>query len=120
METKNAKTGKRKPYKKRNKEYWAKYKGNFHLAGTGRKKGKAAKKKAAAKPIAPAGREFWHRPAKDIPVQRTENGSTLLNVVLFALDQLSIAEKATVFARILGKDQLDEKQLWAVQKLLSN
>ena len=47
--------------------------------------------------------------------------SNMTSVVKFALDRMSIKEKADIFAHILGRNEpLDEKQLWAVQKLLSN
>lgn len=48
MGTKHANPGKKRKYVKKNKTHWENYKGNFHLAGTGRKK-KATKKKAINK-----------------------------------------------------------------------
>lgn len=50
---------------------------------------------------------------------KPKSNDRLLSFILEGVDRLNLADKALVFAHILGKDQLDEKQLWAVQKLLS-
>lgn len=105
METKNAKPAKKKKYVKRNKAYWGAF-----------KKKKAAKKKAAKHNH----ESFFHRPEKDLPKLKTraQEVGQVLNVVLYALDLLTVSEKAEVFSRILGTDQVSEEQMWAVTKIL--
>lgn len=53
-----------------------------------------------------------------VPENKPDN-SDLVGVILNAVDRLTIGDKARVFAYILGKEQLDENQLWAVEKILS-
>lgn len=51
--------------------------------------------------------------------QNIPDNSDLVGVILNAVDRLTIGDKARVFAYILGKEQLDENQLWAVEKIIS-
>lgn len=43
----------------------------------------------------------------------------LLSLVIEGVDLLSLNDKAKVLAHILGKESFDERQLWAVEKILS-
>ena len=93
---------KKRKYVKKNKAHWKGYKGNFHLAGTGKKK--AAKKKASTRAI--------------VELPAAIENSELVDVVLYAVDRLGVLDKAKVFARILGTDDVSEQQMWAITKIL--
>jgi hypothetical protein len=103
-------TGKRK-YVKKNKAHWNTF-----------KKKKAAKKKAAKKQHSDAEHgTFFHRPKKDMPpLHRTESQSNMLLVVLYAIDLMNTAEKATVFGNIIGRTNITEEQMWAIDKILKD
>jgi hypothetical protein len=86
---------KKKKYKKRNKEYWNSLKNK--------------KKKADTEPVA----QIAIAP-KPQPV--SNNG--LVQVAITVYDMLTKADKARVFAHILGKNQVTENQLWLIKKLV--
>lgn len=50
------------------------------------------------------------------------NDSLLLKSVLYSIDLMSVTGKAAVLSYILGvsEDKIDDRQLWAIQKLLSS
>lgn len=68
----------------------------------------------ANKKNTPVKRRYTKKSAKPEP-----DNKELLGLVLEGVNRLSLKDKAQVFAYILGKDQLDENQLWAVEKILS-
>lgn len=49
---------------------------------------------------------------------RASDSQELLSFIISGVDRLSIGDKARVFAHILGKDMMDENQLWAIHKIL--
>ena len=104
MQKEKKQPAKKRKYEKKNKAHWGSYKGNFHLAGQGKKK--TAKKKAATRAII------------ELP-SAIENGE-LVDIVLYAVDRLGVLDKAKVFARILGTDDVSEQQMWAITKILKD
>lgn len=77
----------------------------------------ANKKKAT-----PAKRKYTKKAAhwvKENPEIVEPDNQELLQFVLDGVSRLTLKDKAQVFAHILGKDKLDENQMWAVQKILS-
>lgn len=80
-----------------------------------RKKGKYTKRN----------HEFWAMRSRKMAEKDTlkpksePDNKAMLGLILDGVDRLSIGDKARVFAHILGKDQLDENQLWAIQKILT-
>lgn len=44
----------------------------------------------------------------------------LLYFVLNGVDRLSTGDKARVFAHIIGKQELDDHRVWAIEKLLKD
>ena len=93
MQKEKKQPAKKRKYIKKNKAHWNSL-------------GKAPKKKAATRAIV------------ELP-DAIEN-SELVDVILYAVDRLGISDKAKVFARILGSDDISEQQMRAITKILKD
>lgn len=66
---------------------------------------------------------YWEKlsgkPAAQIAIAPKADNEELLSFIFNGIDRLSTSDKARIFAYVLGKDELNEHQLWSVQKVLS-
>lgn len=74
----------------------------------------------ANKKNAPVKRKYTKKSTPPTDVQKPEpDNKELFGFILDGIDRLSLNDKAQVFAHIIGKNNLSDHQIWAVEKILS-